>query len=244
MPSSPSAIPCTSGESGTMVMITSASRTASATLPAPLAAGGDQLLQRGLTCGCTPMTVWPALTRWPAIGLPMMPRPMKAMVLTMIFLLCSVRSAERSQARLSVVVVGLYSGRRSRSSRRPRSVEVALQVECRRCRARRGRGGRRSARGRSGRRSARGPRRCRRRCWPGGTGRRGSRRCPGSTRSRTAITSSAVRSGYGLGPLTGSTSTVAPILAAACGGQVEVLGAQFVLLPPASRRRPGCRRAR
>ena len=85
MPSSPSATPSTSGESGTMVMITSASRTASATEPAPWPPAATKA-STGPELRLYPTTVWPAATRWPAIGAPMMPRPMNAMVLTMSFL--------------------------------------------------------------------------------------------------------------------------------------------------------------
>src|SRR5690625_3872142 len=79
-PSSAVRTSVTSGESGTMMATTSASVTASATEEAavpPAAPGGS---------GCSglrlcPPTLWPAFCRWTAIGLPMMPRPMKAMVL-------------------------------------------------------------------------------------------------------------------------------------------------------------------
>ena len=52
----------------------------------------------------------------------------------------------------------------------------------------------------------------------------------GCTRSRTATTSLAVRSGYGLGPLTGSTRIVPAIEPAAFGGQGKILGGKLVLL--------------
>src|SRR5690348_10527875 len=79
MPSSPVATASTSGESGTIVMITSASATASATLPAPRPPAST----RAWTLSALrlwPTTSNPALTRLAAIGPPMIPRPMKATV--------------------------------------------------------------------------------------------------------------------------------------------------------------------
>src|ERR1700712_1551277 len=79
MPSSPMATASTSGESGTIVMITSASRTASATgfAPPPPASTSAATLS-GLRLW--PTTSKPASTRLAAIGPPMIPRPMKATV--------------------------------------------------------------------------------------------------------------------------------------------------------------------
>src|SRR6478735_11085868 len=78
-PPSPASTSRTWGESGTMTATTSASRTASAIEVAPLppTAISASILSwlRSL-----PMTSNPAFTRWPAIGPPMMPRPMKATV--------------------------------------------------------------------------------------------------------------------------------------------------------------------
>ena len=60
-----------------------------------------------------PMTVYPALMRWVAIGLPMIPSPMKAIVLIRSsFLLCgckvATRSARGSHSKVSGLVA-LYS---------------------------------------------------------------------------------------------------------------------------------------
>src|SRR5215218_4396876 len=79
MPSSPSATASTSGESGTMVTTTSASRTASARLPAPRPPWSTSRWT-GSGLRLWPMTSKPAVTRLAAIGPPMMPRPMKATV--------------------------------------------------------------------------------------------------------------------------------------------------------------------
>ncbi len=78
-PPSPASTSCTSGESGTMTATTSASLTASATESAPLPpAATSAATFSGLRL--YPTTSNPAVTRWPAIGPPMMPRPMKATV--------------------------------------------------------------------------------------------------------------------------------------------------------------------
>ena len=71
--------PRTSGESGTMVMITSASATASATDVGPRPPASTSLCT-GAGLRLTPITMCPACTRCPAMGPPMMPRPMNAMV--------------------------------------------------------------------------------------------------------------------------------------------------------------------
>ena len=228
-----------------MVMITSASRTASATRAGAAGRRRRPASPRGPGCGCTPTTVWPASTRWPAIGPPMMPRPMNAMVLTMIFLLTrQVWSQPRGWR--SVVVVGLYSsgdvagvaarrdhasGSRSRSSAPlPGSPRPGWSAIC---------------------------------TWAIRSAYAVERGVdvvavvgqmeqvaeeadvvPASTRSSTAITSSAVRSGYGLGPLTGSTSTVAPI--GRRSPRPPGSGSRWPVRPaaPAARRRSGCRTAR
>ena len=74
-PPSPARTSWTSGESGTMVATTSASRTASAMslAPRPPAATSCSVLA-GLRL--YPVTSNPALTRLAAIGPPMMPSPM------------------------------------------------------------------------------------------------------------------------------------------------------------------------
>ena len=98
-----------------MVMTMSASRTASATLAARPAAGLDEPSATAGWLRLTPMTVWPALTRWPAIGPPMMPRPMKAMVLKLDLLseggTVSAATIDRAARRgcRAVVVAGMYS---------------------------------------------------------------------------------------------------------------------------------------
>src|SRR5437764_265693 len=76
MPSAPSATASTSGESGSTVTTTSASRTASATLPAPRP---PRCTSRSTFAGLRlyPTTSNPARTRLAAIGPPMIPRPMK-----------------------------------------------------------------------------------------------------------------------------------------------------------------------
>ena len=76
-PSGPSATAATSGESGSMVITTSASRTAAATLPAhrPPAATSPSADSRRREYPSTPQ---PAVTRLAAIGRPMMPSPMNA----------------------------------------------------------------------------------------------------------------------------------------------------------------------
>jgi hypothetical protein len=77
-PLSPSRTSWTSGESGTITQITSAPLTAS---PIEVAARPPAAIRASARSGVRsrPATVWPALARWTAIGLPMMPRPMKAM---------------------------------------------------------------------------------------------------------------------------------------------------------------------
>ena len=80
MPSSPSSTFSTSGESGTMVMMTSAPSTASAMVAAacpPASARASALAGVRLK----PRTVKPALTRFLAMGRPMIPSPMNAIVL-------------------------------------------------------------------------------------------------------------------------------------------------------------------
>ena len=78
-PPSPASTSRTWGESGTMTATMSASRTASAidAAPFPPAATSASILAwlRSL-----PTTSNPAAARWPAIGPPMMPKPMKATV--------------------------------------------------------------------------------------------------------------------------------------------------------------------
>ena len=76
----PLTTPSTSGESGTMVMTTSASLTASAMLAAPLPPSETSLSILSWL-RLKPVTVWPALTRLMAMGRPMMPSPMTATLL-------------------------------------------------------------------------------------------------------------------------------------------------------------------
>ena len=81
-PSSPARTFCTSGESGTIVATTSASRTASAMLAAPRPPAAASCSTRaGLRL--YPVTSKPALTRLAAIGAPMMPSPMNPILVLM-----------------------------------------------------------------------------------------------------------------------------------------------------------------
>src|SRR5699024_9308531 len=69
--------PATSGESGTMIAMTSASATASATLSEDLPPAARRSSYFGLRL--RPVTWYPAFCRCTAMGEPMMPSPMKAM---------------------------------------------------------------------------------------------------------------------------------------------------------------------
>ena len=132
--------------------------------------------------GCSRTTSWPAFCRWTAIGLPMMPRPMKAMVVIAFSLqACAGRArqcagapfaGQPAQARRGVggglvlqadppgvpAAGELGRGSRSRSSSPGAGLAAAGQSAICTCADRR-------------RRARRSPRRGRRRCWRGGTGR-------------------------------------------------------------------------
>jgi hypothetical protein len=85
-PSLPLTTPSTSGESGTMVMTTSASLTASAMLVAPLPPSETSLSILSWL-RLKPVTAWPALTRLMAMGRPMIPSPITATLLIVVLFL-------------------------------------------------------------------------------------------------------------------------------------------------------------
>ena len=78
-PPSPRMTASTCGSAGTMVMTTSASFTASAMLAAPWPPAATTVSIEAWERS-KPVTWWPALTRLTAMGLPMMPRPTKAIL--------------------------------------------------------------------------------------------------------------------------------------------------------------------
>ncbi len=78
-PFGPASTSSTSGESGTIVMTTVASRATSAGLPATCAPARASVSTGPRLRLCT-TSVWPALIRLSAIGRPIRPRPMKPTV--------------------------------------------------------------------------------------------------------------------------------------------------------------------
>ena len=98
----------TSGESGTIVITASASRTALATSGAPR----PPLSTRSCTFDAWrlyPTTSKPALTRFTAIGAPMIPRPMKATVFGVVIAVPLAARGAAIAKRVRAGPLGLYS---------------------------------------------------------------------------------------------------------------------------------------
>src|SRR5271165_72151 len=119
---SPSATPpgpyraaSTFGVSGTMVMMTSAARATSLAPAQGIAPGSSSACGGALRLSMN--SVWPPASRWPAMGRPMMPRPMNPMLLIVVSLSsgsvgCSARGLPRGLIGMQPVQPGRCRGAR------------------------------------------------------------------------------------------------------------------------------------
>ncbi len=95
-PFSPNSAFCTSGVSGTIVMIRSACCATS--LAVPQAVPPASVNSFGTSPSVVRYNSWPPLIRWPAIGTPMMPRPMNPIFMWVSFLSVGLLFKRRSTA--------------------------------------------------------------------------------------------------------------------------------------------------
>ena len=126
-PPSPARTPSTSGESGTITATTSAPLTASAIEPAarpPASTSGWSRSGERLT----PQTSKPAFCRWTDMGWPMMPRPMKAMVVMRVLLAVEVDQTVLRRALGSQRQAGVGAGGRLVLEAHPAVVPAAGEV--------------------------------------------------------------------------------------------------------------------